>query len=121
MHDSDQTPARRERPSLRVLLVPRLLAHGLAPGRVARIAGVPAALVWLIAETTPTGPAASTNPLGGRGRDRRETPAPARSERLRRLVTLAVYALGCTATIAWHQPFMPLAVAAAAMISARRY
>ncbi|WP_415853471.1 hypothetical protein [Sinomonas sp. G460-2] len=117
-HSGPTVAGQPERPSLKVLLVPRLLAHGLAPEQVAHITGVPAALVWLIDENRRSEgdvrPTTGTVAAGRvhRGRHRRE--------HLRRLATLAIYAAGCTLTILWHQPIMPLAVAAAALIAARR-
>ena len=120
MKHRGQTPANRpDRPSLRALLVPRLLSHGLAAEHVARITGVPAALVWLIGEeqgsTGPAIPPGEAAPCIRKKRRRLRGP-----EHLRRLAVLGVYAAGCALTILWHQPIMPLAVAAAVLITAPR-
>ncbi|MCH6472587.1 hypothetical protein [Sinomonas terrae] len=105
----------RERPSLRVLLVPRLLARGLPDWEVSRFTGVPAALVELIAQEEPV-PAAACTFLPPRSRQpSSRTRRPGKA--VLRLATLAVYAAGCALTVLWHQPIMPLAVAAAALIS----
>jgi hypothetical protein len=120
MHHVCQKPVRPEQPNLSVLLVPRLLAHGLAPEQVARITEVPAALVWLIEENYRSG--GDVSPPSGPVEARREGHRPGLHQRelLRRLAILAIYVAGCTLTILWHEPLMPLAVAAAALIAAPR-
>lgn len=122
MNHSGPTPTDRpERLSFRVLLVPRLLAHGLASEQVARITGVPAALVWLIEENGRSGGDASPTTGHIAARRERHRLGPHRREILRRLATLTVYAASCALTILWHQPIMLLAVAAAALIAAPRH
>ena len=113
MDKARQRPARSERPSIRVLLVPRLLARGLAPEQAASLTGVPLALVLLIEQQEPSAPTVAAR-CTGRIPTRAGQPS---AVRLRRLATLAVYAAGCALTVLWHQPIMPLAVAAAALIS----
>lgn len=101
---------------MRVLLVPRLLARGIAPEHVARITGTPSALVALIREHEPPPQRAQESCQPVRTHQRR-IDGPTTTKRLTRI---AIYAAGIAATIYWHEPLIPLSVAAAEIITHHR-
>jgi hypothetical protein len=128
MHMGNPYP--EEHPSLRVLLVPRLLARGASPQCAARLTGVPLALVGFIQETGPREVPAAPGPHRGRGsieahesaaRGRRPIDRPPRDSRAAaRLATTAVYTAAAVLTALWHLPLMLPAIAVAAFIASRR-
>lgn len=93
--------------------MPRLLARGISAERVARITGTPAALVELIGgqENPPQAAREAILPV----------PSPERKSirmaAAKRFTALTVLIAGTAATICWHEPLIPLSVAAAAIIT----
>jgi hypothetical protein len=104
-------PDRDHRPGLRTLLVPRLLSQGLTPAQAARTTHVPAPLVTLIADHEPDERVPSRRPTS-----RPQGPHPSRllpmrgrrnAARARALFVGAITA-GCTGSILWHEPLLPI-------------
>lgn len=129
MERRPEDSCREQRPSLRVLLIPRLLARGIPPWRAAHTAGVPLALVDFILEAgmggAPAGARESRAGSGGTGAAGARRGRPGRGEPKRHsraaalLATAAVYTAAAALTALCHLPLMLPAIAVAAFLARR--
>lgn len=118
-----------QRPGLRTLLVPRMLARGRTRRETAAITGVPRALVDLIAEQAnppvhrihhPRPAHTSPVPALPPGRNQPGRTPQRNRDRQVRVLAFAIFAAGCAASIVLRAPLLPFAVMIAGSLAGSR-
>lgn len=107
------------RPGLRTLLVPRLLSRGLTPAQTARTTGVPMPLVTLIAEEGKA-PVSARSHTRVHGSPHSSGLMPMRGRRNAtwvRLLFVAAITAGCSGSILWHEPLLPIILVTAGSLA----